>query len=205
LYTDLYKQAGAALLYRNFLRQVQLSLRSAPLEYKLGTTTSSRTLLHPMDQTLTAARALVEEYATGRAVWFSQEVIDRGTYWFFPVGFVGSSGVIVNKSDLALFPMGSALSLDDCFWGHEHGFSPELVVLRILEVHNRDQTVEFLLPFAGAPKGRNPNPRRVWTRNALTVLPFDCPPQCLWLKIPQFRGLQAEQTFEYQLLAALAV
>lgn len=76
---------------------------------------------HSLDE----ARAAVTLYAeaTG-SMWFSESIVERDTYWFFPVGFIGSRGVIVDKADLALFPMGSALSIDDCFWGHEHGFSP---------------------------------------------------------------------------------
>lgn len=153
-----------------------------------------------MQKTLDAARAIVEEYADGRAVWFSQEIIDRGTYWFFPVGFVGSCGVIVDKSDLRLFPMGSALSLDDCFWGHEHGFSPDLVVLRVVEVRDVNEAADFLLPIAGAPEGRNPNTRRAWVRTALSALPFDCPPRRLWLRIPDFRRLHSAIPFVYCLL-----
>ncbi|MGC4091927.1 MAG: hypothetical protein QM756_29400 [Polyangiaceae bacterium] len=147
---------------------------------------------------------MVEGYAKDRAVWFSQEIIDRGAYWFFPVGFVGSCGVIVDKADLRLFPMGSALQLDDCFWGHEHGFSQNVLVLRVLQVHDSDGTVEFLLPLAGAPHGRNPNPRRAWIRAALSTLPFDCPSQPLWLRIPAFRKLESTRPFVYELLAGLA-
>jgi hypothetical protein len=156
----------------------------------------------PLHHTLEAARRVVDEYAEGRAVWFSQEIIDRGTYWFFRVGFIGSRGVIVDKADLSVFPMGSALSLEDCFWGHEHGFSPEFVVLRILKVQDLDATVEFLLPLAAGPDGRNPNPRRAWLRTALADLPLDFPPRRLWLNIPDFRRLEHSRPFEYELLSA---
>lgn len=148
---------------------------------------------HSLDE----ARALVARYAeASRSRWFSDIVVERETYWFFRVGFIGSCGVIVDKADLALFPMGSALPLDACFWGHEHGFSPKRVILRILAVHDLDQTIEFLLHFAGAPANRNPNPRRAWIRNALSSLPYDCPPQNLWLAIPAFRS---PLPFDYQL------
>jgi hypothetical protein len=150
--------------------------------------------------TIDAARVVVEEYARGHAIWFSQEVVDRGTYWFFPVGFTGSSGVIVDKSNLGLFPMGSALPSDDCFWGHEHGFSPDYLVLRTLRVHDMEATVEFLLPLAGGPEVGNPNPRRAWLRATLANLPFDCPPRHLWSSIPAFRLLERSQSFEYELL-----
>mgnify|MGYP001551214579 CR=1 FL=1 len=154
-----------------------------------------------LGRSLDEARDAVARYseATG-SIWFSESIVERETYWFFPVGFIGSCGVIVNKVDLALFPMGSALSLDDCFWGHEHGFSPDRVTLRILAVHDLEQTIEFLLNFAGAPTDRNPNPRRVWIRNVLSHLPYDCPPQSLWLQIPAFRTLLSPNPFEYKIL-----
>jgi hypothetical protein len=146
------------------------------------------------------AREVVTEYAKARrATWFSDEIVERDAYWFFPVGFIGSVGVIVDKADLALSPMGSALPIDDCFWGHEHGFSPRAVVLRVLAVHDLDWTIEFLLHFAGAPANRNPNPRRAWIRSALARLPYDCPPQNLWLAIPAFRSFEPPEPFDYQL------
>jgi hypothetical protein len=152
---------------------------------------------HSVDE----ARGAVDRYAReSRFTWFSRDVVDRETYWFFPVGCVGSCGVIVDKAELSLFPMGSALSLDDCFWGHEHGFSPEAVTLRVLAVHDFDRTIEFLLNFAGAPADRNPNPRRAWIRSALACLPYDCPPQNLSLAVPAFRSFESSRPFDYRLL-----
>jgi hypothetical protein len=147
------------------------------------------------------AREVVTEYAKARrATWFSDEIVERDAFWFFHVGFIGSVGVIVDKADLSLFPMGSALPLDDCFWGHERGFSPASVVLRVVAVRDMDPTVEFLLDLAGAPPGRNPNPRRKWIRTVLKRLPYDCPPQNLSLAIPAFRATVPPAPFEYQLL-----
>jgi hypothetical protein len=146
------------------------------------------------------ARSAVDRYAVAnRLTWFSHSIVDRETYWFFPVGYVGSCGVIVNKADLSFFPMGSALPIDDCFWGHEHGFSPQAVTLRVLAVHDLDRTIEFLFRFTDAPTGRNPNPRRAWIRSALERLPYDCPPQNLWWAIPAFRSLESPGPFEYHL------
>jgi hypothetical protein len=151
---------------------------------------------HSLDE----ARVAVDRYAAAsRSTWLSHEIVERDTYWFFQVGYVGACGVIVNKADLSLFPMGSALPLDDCFWGHEHGFSPDAVVLRVVAVHDLDATVEFLFDFAGAPPDRNPTPRRAWIRGALAHLPYECPPRCLWLAIPAFRSLEPLAPFEYQL------
>src|SRR5690348_15809054 len=91
-----------------------------------------------------AVRRVRESAEQNAAVPFSDDVVDRGAYWFFPVGYIGSCGVIVDKADGRLSVMGSALSLDDCFWGHEHGFSSESAVLRITRIHDMKRTVEFL-------------------------------------------------------------
>jgi hypothetical protein len=62
---------------------------------------------HSLDE----ARNAVDRYASAsRSTWFSHEIVERETCWFFQVGYVGSCGVIVNKADLSLFPMGSALA-----------------------------------------------------------------------------------------------
>ncbi len=158
-------------------------------------------MLTGLGHSLDDAREVVARYAKARrATWFSDEIVEREAYWFFHVGFIGSVGVIVDKADLSLFPVGSALPLDDCFWGHEHGFSRNAVVLRVVAVHDLDRTIEFLLHFAGAPADRNPNPRRAWVRSALARLPYDCPPQNLWLAIPAFRSHELSPHFEYQLV-----
>ena len=151
--------------------------------------------------TLEQAHRIVECYAEQHeAIWFDPTVIDRGAYWFFRVGYIGSSGVIVDKVDGRLSVMGSALSLDDCCWGHEHGFSPKLVILRVVEVHAWKDTIEHLLRFA--PPQRNPNLRRAWVEDRLRSLPCELGPALLWLDIPLFREVAREGQFEYQILEA---
>jgi len=148
--------------------------------------------------TLEQAHRAVEFYTDQHgAVWFDPTVIDRGAYWFFRVGYIGSSGVIVDKVDGRLSVMGSALSLDDCFWGHEHGFSPELVLLRVINVHAWNHTIESLLRFA--PRQRNPNPGRAWVADRLRSLPCEFGPGHLWLSIPLFREVAQEGWFEYEI------
>jgi hypothetical protein len=61
--------------------------------------------------TLEQAHRAVETYAEQHgAVWFDRTVVDRGGYWFFPVGYIGSRGVMVDKADGRLSVMGSAPS-----------------------------------------------------------------------------------------------
>lgn len=149
--------------------------------------------------TLEQAHRAVRTYADERgAVWFDDGVIERDGYWFFQVGHIGSCGVIVDKVDGRLSVMGSALSLEDCFWGHEHGFSPEFVLVRVNKVHDWRHTIEFLLRFA--PPQRNPNPGRTWLADQLQSLPFEFGPSRLWLSIPEFRVATREDWFEYDII-----
>ena len=149
--------------------------------------------------TLEQARRAVQSHAEQHgAVWFDDTLVDRGGYWFFRVGYIGSCGVIVDKADGRLSVMGSALSLDDCFWGHEHGFSPDFVLLRVNKVHDWNNTIESLLRFA--PRQRNPNPGRAWDAERLQSLPCEFGPARLWLSIPVFRDVARERWFEYDIL-----
>lgn len=153
--------------------------------------------------TLEQAHRAVESYAEQRgAVWFDRTVIDRGAYWFFRVGYIGSCGVIVDKADGRLSVMGSALSLDDCFWGHEHGFSLNLLVLRIKNVCDPHHTIEFLLHLvtSGPPRQRNPNAKRAWLADRLQSLPCELGPEHLWLSIPAFRAASRQSWFEYEVI-----
>jgi hypothetical protein len=59
-----------------------------------------------LDEALRAVRDYADRK---RAVWFDQSVLDRGSYWFFHVGFIGSLGVIVDRADGRLYAMGYLL------------------------------------------------------------------------------------------------
>ncbi|WP_438038640.1 hypothetical protein [Sorangium sp. So ce128] len=151
--------------------------------------------------TLHEAQDVAQRYAEQRkAVWFNNSVIDRATYWFFAVGHIGSQGVIVDKADGRLHVLGSALSLEDCFWAHEHGFSPEFVALRITRVHDREHTIELLLHIIeeGPPRLPNPNPKRAWLAERIDQLPCEFLPQRLRLSVPALRRAAEQGWFEYQ-------
>jgi hypothetical protein len=154
------------------------------------------------------AVAKARQYAreTG-ANWFETPpdgIVDRGSYWFLPVGFVGSAGVIIDKVTGRLFVMGSALRPDEMFWGHEHGFSGERSTLRITDVADMTRTVEFLFYVVSGGPGstRDPHPRRAWLEEMLRQLPQAFRGQSLWLRIPAFREVR-EHThwFEFDVSA----
>lgn len=153
--------------------------------------------------TIQEARKIADTYAKQRpAAWFDENVIERATYWFFAVGFIGSCGVIVDEADGRLHVMGSGRSLEDYFWAHEHGFSPEFVSLRVTQVHDQRRTVEFLLLLVqdGPARTRNPNPKRAWLEKQLETLPCQFAPQRLALFAPAFRDAAEQSWFEYEVI-----
>lgn len=50
-----------------------------------------------------------------------EKIIETDRWWYFPHCWIGCAGQIVDKRDLSVNWLGSGLSLDDCFWGHDRG------------------------------------------------------------------------------------
>lgn len=150
------------------------------------------------------ARAIADEYAkrTG-SHWFEADLAERDTYWVARVGFVGSSGIVIDKTDGRVTVLGSAYSLADWLWGYEKGLLEVDGTLRVLAVHEEEQTVELLCAVAagGPAKSRNPWPRRTWVREHLTELPVDFRWQGdLGLAIPSFQAVEAQGWFDFEVI-----
>lgn len=63
----------------------------------------------------------------GNLDYASDKVIETARWWYIPYCWIGCAGFIVNKDDLYVNWLGSALSLEQCFWGHDHGVFCDLV------------------------------------------------------------------------------
>jgi len=133
---------------------------------------------------------------------FGTGTIEREDYWFYPIGYMGSSGIIINKSDKRIFIMGSALSEEEMFWGHEHGFSPKKLDFEIIEVSN-SLKVSGLLAGVLRQLGRAPHsPMRAGREMAsemLKSLPLKFEGISLWLSIPWFMEAEKEAWLEYKI------
>jgi len=55
------------------------------------------------------------------------KMIETDRWWYVPFCWIGCAGFIVKKDDLYVNWLGSALSLEQCIWGHEHGIYCDLV------------------------------------------------------------------------------
>lgn len=64
--------------------------------------------------------------------------IEREHWWYIPPGCVtiGYAGAIVDKADLFVSLLSTSLSLEDSFWGHDHGIVADLVDLTVYEVED---------------------------------------------------------------------
>jgi hypothetical protein len=150
------------------------------------------------------ARRIANGYRRGRgAVWFEhREPLTRARYFFFPVGFIGSMGVVVNRADGRLTVLGSAGNLDDWLWAYERGFLAPKVTLRITWIGDFKQAVEIVRQCVqGAPpRTRDPFPGRAWARAALATLPAEFPGQT-GLPFQVFRQALAEEILAFELRA----
>ena len=153
--------------------------------------------------TLEQAHVLVNEYAPGAgAVWFEGEtVVDRPGYWFFPVGFIGSRGVVVDKTTGTLTQLGSCHTLDDWLWGYEHGFLGESITLRVTAVADLEQTLQVLQSSISA-EFRWRYELRNWIKACLCSLPAEFVSHDLALSIPRYRAALKNAWFTFDVRSA---
>ncbi len=149
------------------------------------------------------ATLIAENYKKQNScVDFGTGGIERESYWFFPVGYMGSSGIIINKNDERIFVMGSALSNDEMFWGHEHGFSPEKLTLEIITVSDSLKVSGLIAGVLRRLGGVPSSPMRAGREMAtemLENLPLKFEGISLWLSIPWFIEASEEKWLEYKI------
>jgi hypothetical protein len=154
--------------------------------------------------TLKQATALVDAYAPGAgAAWVpGATTVERPTCWFFPVGFIGSVGVVVDKVTGKLTPLGSAYSLDDWLWGYEAGFLVAPVTLRVTSVVELEPTLHVLQSCVRG-EFRWRYELRSWLKERLQSLPAEFPEQDLQMAFPSFRAASQSGWFTYELLVGV--
>jgi len=154
-----------------------------------------------MSINLDQAIVIAEKYkAKSNSTTFDDEIVEKESYWFFPIGFMGSSGVIIDKSDGRLHVMGSSLSRAEMFWGHENGFSPEKLDIEIYEINDSKVTSNLVAGLL-VQLSKMPNQPRRASREAAKKLteklPLSLKGVSLWLKIPLFKEAKEENWFNY--------
>jgi hypothetical protein len=97
-------------------------------------------------------RQLHRDSFRGIVTYDERDLLCAQNWWYIPYRWIGCGGFIVNKTNHYVNCLGSGLSLDDCFWGHERGvfcdlvdftFAPETDRELVAMIVRRFKKVEF--------------------------------------------------------------
>jgi hypothetical protein len=102
-------------------------------------------------------RRFVADGFRGKLEYAPDKVIETDRWWYIPFRWIGCSGFIVSKDDLYVNWLGSALSLEQCFWGHDHGVFCDLVDFTFSPETDRILAARLIARF----KHMHPNARGV--------------------------------------------
>ena len=102
-------------------------------------------------------RRLIADAFRGTFEYAPDKVIETDRWWYIPFCWLGCAGFIVSKDDLYVNWLGSALTLEHCFWGHDHGVFCDLVDFGFSPDTDRTLAARLLLRF----KHMHPNARGV--------------------------------------------
>ncbi len=72
-------------------------------------------------------KRLIDDRFRGELRYDAAKIIETDRWWYIPFTWIGCAGFIVNKEDLYVNWLGSALTLEQCFWGQDHGVYCDLV------------------------------------------------------------------------------
>jgi hypothetical protein len=139
-------------------------------------------------------RRLAKDNFQGELKYDARKVKETDSWWYIPYTWIGCSGMIVNKSDLYVNWLGSALSVEECFWGHEHGIYSDLVDFTFALNTSRELAIKIISRFQHLKpdsKGRLPK-GPVWYRDSEIeqVLQTDFPTfrrHFVWYGIPELK------------------
>jgi len=120
----------------------------------------------------------------GTLEYAADKVIETDRWWYIPFCWIGCFGFIVSKDDLYVNWLGSGaiLTLEQCFWGHDHGVFCDLVDFSFSPDTDRTLAASLLPGF----KHMHPNVRGmlpvepVWYRDSEI-------PAALSSQFPNFR------------------
>jgi hypothetical protein len=151
------------------------------------------------------AKAIVESFPSATPLRVDDRQVDEYLdCWYFPVGGIGSSGVIVDRSDgHANWLGGTALRFDEWLWGHRHGFKHDTYDIEITKISDVEKTIDVLTRFGFRFPHVDATPVEWFTRDRVSaVLKGDAwviRHQRLGLLIPAFRDLEKSAPFRYSL------
>lgn len=92
-------------------------------------------------------RRITVDGFTGRLEYARDKVIENTRWWYIPFSWIGCGGFIVNKHDRYVNWLGSGLTLEECFWGHDHGIFCDLVDFAFSPQTDKTLAARLLLKF----------------------------------------------------------
>lgn len=92
-------------------------------------------------------RRFIADGFRGTLEYAADDVIETDRWWYIPFRWIGCAGFIVSKHDLYVNWLGSALSLEQCFWGHDHGVFCDLVAFTFSPDTDRALAARLLPQF----------------------------------------------------------
>jgi hypothetical protein len=130
------------------------------------------------------------------------EIVDYGSFWYFPVWWIGCCGVLVDRELGALCTLGSGLPIETWVEAYRLGLRYDWERWTITRVIDLPQAVELLLTMGVRRSTFEHLPIRPWTADALAdrlrVLPATFNGQRTWQAYPEIVELaRAGLPFEY--------
>lgn len=146
-----------------------------PCNVRLPTAMTSHTI---KDAEEAIRRKLAQEkFNAGEIKYDVSEVVENDRWWYVPFSWIGCFGFIVNKSDLYVNWLGSALhpNLEECLWGHDHGLYCEFVDFSFAPDTDTQLALRLLPKFkhTHAPDGAAPLSDPAWYSESEIQLAFE--------------------------------
>ena len=85
----------------------------------------------------------------------AEDLLHHANWWYVPYRWIGCNGFIVNKQDGYVNWLGSALTLRQCFWGHERSVFTDMVDFKFSPQTDKAIVTSLLGHFKHLPTDSN--------------------------------------------------
>jgi hypothetical protein len=149
-------------------------------------------------------RRFIADGFRGTLKYATDKVVETERWWYIPFSWIGCAGFIVNKDDLYVNWLGSCLSLEQCFWGHDHGVICDLVDFTFSSDTDKSLAVRLLAGF----KHTRPNANGVLPSEPVPYRDSEIPEALsshfptfnrhfVWFSIPELRRAYDEDGLRF--------
>ncbi len=125
----------------------------------------------------------VSQSAGQRVEVDESQALEAESWWFIPAVWIGCSGYIVEKESEEVTALGSGLSLDLWFWGHERGALKSPCTLVINRVNSASHSLQLM--------------RKLDMSEVPVQFPHRVQANTLWLALPVLKEAEETGAFEF--------